>query len=122
MKSGTSEASDFVLGLDLDRINAPHAELTCERFQRMAQLVYAGLPALGLDQQAKPRAGLRARRRAGDHDASRDCCHARLFRTVMPMRRDDNRITIGPPGNFKIRRPVRGLKLFTPHHWKKVRT
>src|SRR5262249_53739905 len=57
------------------------------------------------------------------HDArSRDCCHRRLFATVMPNRLGDSRVTIGPPGALRMRRPVRLLIRFSAHHSGNVRT
>src|SRR5262245_1021096 len=52
----------------------------------------------------------------------RDCCHRLLLAMVIPMRLGDSRVTIGPPGATMMRRPVRALIPFSPHHWRKLKT
>src|SRR5262249_37307348 len=91
-------------------------------------LIFVNL-ALGVfelgDQRVDRVAALGDVRRKGfaAHDArSRDACHRRLFPTVIPKRRSDSRVMIGPPGDLRMRCPVRGLILLSVPHWGKLKT
>jgi hypothetical protein len=47
---------------------------------------------------------------------SRDFCQRALFATDTPTRWGDSCVTTGPSPLARMRRPVRMLKPFSPHH------
>ena len=57
-----------------------------------------------------------------DHRDALECCHSRFARTVMPMRRGDSLVIMGPSGASMMRRPVRGEIPLSAHHSAKFRT